>query len=100
MCIRDSHQHAVEWSDRSCRAYVVGILERHDAAEREVRARRECTRGFVGTAREAVEHRARGNTLFGEHAEGVVPRVARVDHERATEPVRELDVRTEGGLLL
>ena len=61
---------------------VVGGLERDDAAERQVAIAVERGARFVGTAGEAVEDRALGHAFVVEHAERVVPRVARVDHQR------------------
>ena len=48
----------------------------------------ERARGLVGTAGEAVEHGAPRTRRSSSTAERVVPRVARVDHERAVELVR------------
>ena len=80
-------EHAVDRREHRRGAHVLCVLERHDAAEREVRAERQRAPRFLGSAGEAVEDGAIGNALVVEHAEGVVPRVTGVDHERAAEPM-------------
>ena len=55
---------------------------------------------LVGAAGEAVKDRARGEAFFVEEPEGVVPGVARVDHQRPVHRFGKLDVTPERDLLL
>jgi hypothetical protein len=93
-------QDAVRGCQRGGGAQVVRVAERHDAAERQVRAEIERAARLVGAAGEAVEHGARWRSLVGERGEGRVPRVARVDHQRAVELTRETDLAAEGLVLV
>jgi hypothetical protein len=58
-------EHPVERRARGRVADVVGVVERDDAAERQVRAEIERPFGLVGAAREAVEDGARRHARVG-----------------------------------
>ncbi len=75
-------EDAIGGRERAASRSVVRLLERDDAAERQVAAAIERRPRFVGTTGEAVEDRALGDALVVEDTERVVPRVAGVDHER------------------
>src|SRR6266540_1573462 len=93
-------QEPLERRDRGGGADVVGVGERHDAAEGEVRAEIEGAARLVRAAGEAVEDGPLRHALVGQDAERRVPCIARVDDERAVETRGEADLGAERRFLV
>ena len=81
-------------------AHVGRVLERHDAAERDVHARAQAPVGLVRAAGEAVQHGALGDALGLQHVEQVRPGVAArgsPGRGRARGPARSATRRRHAG---
>ena len=93
-------KHSVGGTQLGCFLQVGCSLERHDAAEAEVRAQVEAATGFFGSTREAVKDCALRCSFGGEDVESVVPRVARMHHQRQLALVRDLNLCGERDALV
>src|SRR4029079_19615652 len=83
------HKQPIQWAHLGRSAHIVGALECDDSAKGQIRPRVETAARLVGTAREAVQHGARGNAFSTQDVERVVPCLAGVDNQREVALVRK-----------